>query len=1403
MSDEYPHFKNPIDDLILKKPIELNDPIRELIIDKNPFKRLAEVEVKEMKDPIQELIIDKKKKEEKERRKKEKEESKEKEELNEFNEEFEKEVYGEVLDVDRRYKPRIDDVGSYEIKRRREEQERQRTERRQKILDEKRKGKDELLEESVEIINKKLKKEEERRKNKEEIEKIAKKLKKTRIEDDEDIDSGGFRHLVVKDKSKKEKKEEIIIEGEEGENNINKIIRQFVDHYETTLLAMDDMELTLNYDIFSDTSCKIEIERNGGYVLQSISHTIKQNPNIPIVIAINALRPILKNGNLINENVRLVFSGTEEFLDGIALREHLGDEDNEDGWNLYEDNDVGVRTKAVPPGKFLVSIEIWVPKNILQRKRINGAFIPFCLKDDYIELKETFSKYDVYTERDSLINKNTNCFYICCKNSGLFSEDELIFIQSQINDHFVCFTKLTPLFVKLNTTIVMNYYTNGKAQTKYVNKGKERVLRIYMIRLEGFSHYFINEMINSPFEDIKGKITSHDLITIAIEKGILVPMTSETLMRTRLGLIEKVNVKLPNENYLFSREMNCVDKEENKNDILYFCDLECITSTDKHIPFCGIIQSEREEICKEFYCLNCCERILNYVTMNKRKGRITIYFHNLSYDGRFFAKYGIISSVEKDSKIYSITLRYNDKIVVLKDSYAIIPTALKNFNSMFDLGTNNEKEIYPYNFITKENMFKGKIEGVGENENPPWDEHKKEEFISKVTAMNLVNGDEWNVEEYTKYYCRRDVNILRNGFIKFRKMCKEEIKIDPTGFLSLSSMAFHYFKINSFKNEGIYEYTGTVREYMRKAIYGGRCMTNRNKKFIVNDVVVDFDACSLYPSAMSRLYLPTGVPNLILDKAKGWLFDHLMDEKTTIANEEKFISCFIVTIVITKVGKKLDFPLIVKKVNGVNFNVNEDNIEMTVDNIYLEDLIKYQEIEFEIKEGIYWKGNKSDKLSKEIKKVYDLRNKYKTEKNPMQNIYKLLMNSSYGKTIQKTILKEVIFKRESELEKYWVNNYFNLIKGEKIVGSDIYRIEKRSTIDEEFTPIVIGVLILSMSKRIMNELFSCADEEGIMIYYQDTDSIHLKEKDLNKLVERYEVKYDRKLIGMNMGQFHTDFENIKPNSTNVVSKRSIFLGKKAYLDCLIDDQGNEKDQVRMKGVPGVNIIEKGKEFGSCWNLYNYLYEGNTLEFDLIKYGPHFKLYKSMEVESLRCFKRKVRFGNKSEEFINLRREETIRKMMEDNKSIVVMDYIERHEIPLEIQNKIDVRSFINKEEDCGKANSLLKRYELLSKYILLMYFCYTSEITDQTIGYIVSKLFLCAGYISKLLYPSSCPINFIEELNNKIISLGITQINYNNDNDVIQNYDKIMLFESPITFQIDEPNRVAKKLLISVQKENN
>ena len=39
-----------------------------------------------------------------------------------------------------------------------------------------------------------------------------------------------------------------------------------------------------------------------------------------------------------------------------------------------------------------------------------------------------------------------------------------------------------------------------------------------------------------------------------------------------------------------------------------------------------------------------------------------------------------------------------------------------------------------------------------------------------------------------------------------------------------------------------------------KAVYGGRCMCAYNQKWhIENNLIVDYDAVSLYPSAMARL----------------------------------------------------------------------------------------------------------------------------------------------------------------------------------------------------------------------------------------------------------------------------------------------------------------------------------------------------------------------------------------------------------------------------------------------------------------------------------------------------------------------------------------------------------------------
>lgn len=42
-------------------------------------------------------------------------------------------------------------------------------------------------------------------------------------------------------------------------------------------------------------------------------------------------------------------------------------------------------------------------------------------------------------------------------------------------------------------------------------------------------------------------------------------------------------------------------------------------------------------------------------------------------------------------------------------------------------------------------------------------------------------------------------------------------------------------------------------------------------------------------------------------------------------------------------------------------------------------------------------------------------------------------------------------------------------------------------------------MVLSMSKRIMNEVMCTAEDIGCKIYYQDTDSMQMSKEDVEKL----------------------------------------------------------------------------------------------------------------------------------------------------------------------------------------------------------------------------------------------------------------------------------------------------------------
>lgn len=115
-------------------------------------------------------------------------------------------------------------------------------------------------------------------------------------------------------------------------------------------------------------------------------------------------------------------------------------------------------------------------------------------------------------------------------------------------------------------------------------------------------------------------------------------------------------------------------------------------------------------------------------------------------------------------------------------------------------------------------------------------------------------------------------------------------------------------------------------------------MTRNNKKIICKRILNDYDAVSLYPSAMFT------IPGFALGKCKLW------NSKIDL----KKVDYYILKIKVTKIRKKLAFPILCHNSNNKCNYDNAENQIYYVDKIKLEDAIKFQKIEYEIIEGIYY-----------------------------------------------------------------------------------------------------------------------------------------------------------------------------------------------------------------------------------------------------------------------------------------------------------------------------------------------------------------------------------------------------------------------------------------------------------------
>ena len=876
------------------------------------------------------------------------------------------------------------------------------------------------------------------------------------------------------------------------------------------------------------------------------------------------------------------------------------------------------------------------------------------------------SRYQIYQNIEEIPKDLEPCLIHTFRMSGLFTDEELEMMSKYVDCENLPEHKIKTIADKFNFGFKImidmkeNDKTRSKIRTKY-ELNRDKVITICQLD----EHYFIyDEKTDITSFALKNYEKLQDLTKWQIITRF--KSKNEHIQRKKnqtINSFKLVKILLSNkEKFLKRIDFNEVlehkkaknrhsRKDDNNDDLVYldsdvkqiefkkpnhdfsnrdkfnlvFFDTETITLNDdgtpkdKHEAY-QIISNTNEAPVNE-----CFEgRLCALAFLQSIKKDSLLICHNLKYDSSFLYPYLYnINECSRGGRIITISAMFYNKDtrksfkLYFKDSYNMISEKLANFPAIFNLGE-MKKEVMPYGLYTYVNIYSN-------TKNKKWVKIDKardhlteddfETFENNINELNLT-GDKgrFRIWAYSRYYCNRDVDIMRNGYMMFRKWVNEITGLDILNYATISSIGYAFAnKEGCFKD--CFELGGNIRRFIMRCVIGGRCMLRDNEKQHETGNIQDFDGVSLYPSAMSRMSILKGKPQILPDNVK---YEDL----------QKYDGYFV-KINVTAVNKHRHFPLLTRKNDdGIREFKNDLLGVHYVDKCTLEDLIEFQKIEFDIVKGYYFEDGRIAHIQGIIKTLFDTRAKEKKNKNPIQVVYKLLMNSIYGKSLLKyDDITTVIKDNEADMLKYLLNNYDTHYETVKLNDCDKYSVKIIKDFDDHFNFPQFGCEVLSMSKRIMNEVMCLAEDEDVDIYYQDTDSMHLKAEGLEKLQNAYRCKYNRELIGTNLGQFHCDFDYKTDNGTTPYSREFIGLGKKSYYDEVVTyNNGVEKinEHFRLKGISNHAVKEKAKN-NTIKSIYEDLHKGKKHEFDLMCGGIRFKHEKNKTIHNVSEFKRVLSF----------------------------------------------------------------------------------------------------------------------------------------------------------------------------------
>lgn len=616
---------------------------------------------------------------------------------------------------------------------------------------------------------------------------------------------------------------------------------------------------------------------------------------------------------------------------------------------------------------------------------------------------------------------------------------------------------------------------------------------------------------------------------------------------------------------------------------------------------------------------------------------IPVVFHNLTdYDSHFIIKNlakdfeGRIDVLARSKERYisftktitgnPIKFRFIDSFPFLQASLSTLTSCLNEFPNLkkqfrdlnktkFKLLT--RKGVYPYDYVDS-------FPKLDETNLPD-----KSKFYNTLTNSDITDEDYarakdvWdafdckNLGEYSDLYLKTDTLLLADVFEHFRSSCLKSYTLDPAHYFTLAGYTWDcMLKFTKINLELLTDIDKVL--FIEKGIRGGLAQCSKryskaNNKYLINHqpdlpskFLIYFDINNQYGWAMSE-YMPYGG----LQWVEGNLndFDYDVPEN----NPEGYILEVDLNYPDTIHDSHSDLPFCPE--HRTPPNSKEKKLMAT---LYNKEhyILHYRNLQQAIKNGLILtkihrvlKFKQSDWLKPYIE--YNTQFRTKASNDFEKNLYKLMNNAIYGKTMEN------------------VRNYSNvklLTKWEGRYGAEAQIAKpnfKSSTVfDENFVaielnraeiylnkPIYIGVCVLDISKtKIYDFHYSYMKErfgDKARVCYTDTDSL-IYEVECDDLYETircdaqthfdtsnyqenniYNIpRVNQKVVGMmkdvNGGEVMTEFVGIRPKNyamrigsietlkgvNNSTLDRKITFDD--YIKCLKENNGTEIKQMLFK-----------------------------------------------------------------------------------------------------------------------------------------------------------------------------------------------------------------------------------------------